>query len=121
VVGTAIHDSQIYDDCMQANGWLVADGQAANPIPVQTASLVPGAPAQSPVYATPLPPPLPPVESERARRAREADEAAEAWVAAQAVLNSGPAKERLELNAVLCNAGDRSACVIALALVPSKR
>lgn len=43
-ITTARHDNEAYDNCMQANGWLVADNAAAGPNvtqPVATAGAVP--------------------------------------------------------------------------------
>lgn len=54
VIGTAIHDSETYDDCMQAHGWRVADAPAQPP---STAYGAPPVAPLTPVAATPLPAP----------------------------------------------------------------
>jgi hypothetical protein len=110
-IATAAHDSETMDGCMQAHGWLIADSQAVGP----------GVAPQVPVSAALLPPPEPTIVDERSEQATRAQQAAEAWLVAQNILNGpGPDKEKRELNTALCNAGDRSACIIAMAMIPRK-
>jgi hypothetical protein len=127
VVGTLVHDSETYDDCMQARGWLVADEAAAAsgaaqqpaattgvvPQPVSQAQLPPL--AMAPVAPVALLPP--PVISAREEQAARAEIAAEAWFEAERTMNEpGGARDKELLYTVLCNAGDRSSCLMAVAL-----
>ena len=110
-IATAVHDSATFDDCMQARGWLVADGKPAGPAAAQ-----PGPVVGAQVPETQAPAPIataPPIDDERAQRAARAENAAAAWLVAQRTLNEGSDREKQGLYKVLCNAGDRSACVMA--------
>lgn len=113
-IGTAIHDSQAIDDCMQMRGWQIADATTTGP-----------APAQPVVGAVPLPvtsAPLAPVQpvafyDERMERMARAQAAAEAWLIAERTLNEPGAKpKQRDLYTFLCEAGDHSACIMAVAL-----
>ncbi len=135
-VGNAVHDNLTYDDCMQAIGWQVADGgnPGANAAPTDPA-VNDGAPQIQPspeqlARQRALEAALTPMnelsqfsmDPERATRMANAQRAAEVWLTAQQILN-GPDSDRRKraLNAELCDAGDQSACVMALALARSTR
>jgi len=72
-IGTVIHDNETFNDCMQANGWLVANGRAGNLAVTQPAVTSPTAPQQA---AQPQP------LNEREERAARAQRAAESWLIA---------------------------------------
>jgi hypothetical protein len=103
-----------FNDCMQANGFLIADGAA---VPVQPAmASAPALGTPEPVIAAPLAVPMP---DPAAVRAAQAMKAATAWVEAQQVMNhpydTGTAGS---LYRSLCHAGDMSACMMAQAADP---
>ena len=72
-IGTVIHDNETFNDCMQANGWLVANGRAGNLAVTQPVVTSPTAPQQA---AQPQP------LNEREERAARAQRAAESWLIA---------------------------------------
>jgi hypothetical protein len=118
VIGTAVHDSETFDDCMQARGWQIADTSSQ---PIASTGAVP-----QPVTQTPLPPPsvdaltVPtqqPVYDERSAQAARAEQVAEAWYAAQRTMNDvGSRNEKDQLYTALCYVGDKSSCFMASAL-----
>jgi hypothetical protein len=111
-IATVVHDSETFDDCMQARGWRVADGMTNRPGAAQPAAETQAIPRQA-IQQEALAPPaaLAPVDRDRADRAARAQQAAEAWLAAQDVLNQpGSNRAKRSVYAVLCDAGDRSAC-----------
>lgn len=133
-ISTAIHDSETFDDCMQARGWRVVGAQATPmavpphamaaampqqamaPVVLANAGIV--APGTSPgdtLAAAPAPAASPPaIGNDKADRARSA---AEAWLVAQHILDEpGPARRKHDLYAVLCHAGDESSCIMAQTL-----
>jgi hypothetical protein len=112
-IGTAINDSQTIDDCMQMRGWQIADATATGPAQPQSAvSAVP-----LPVESTPLAPVQPIVYDERMEQMVRAQAAAEAWLIAEHTLNEPGAKSKQrDLYTFLCQAGDRSACTMSVAL-----
>jgi hypothetical protein len=131
-IATAVHDSETYNDCMQAAGWIpVGQTQSAVvasavPLPV-TAAPLPDLPAAS--TSAPAPPlavamtPLPEQAAEareRSEAAERAEAAAQAWLVAEEVLNSNSDSQKRGLYGALCGAGDRSACVMAMALSRSQ-
>lgn len=60
---------------------------------------------------------LPPAYDEKANRQAQAQKAAVAWLAVQEVLNTPGADTRKRgLYTLLCEAGDRSACLMAITL-----
>jgi hypothetical protein len=118
-IATAVHDSEAYDNCMQADGWLVADKATAGPNvvqPVATMGAVPQPVTQSPLpmpSATPVYTPPPPVRDVRMEQEARAQRTAEAWLATQNILNGPDSTEQHSLYTALCNGGDRSACFMA--------
>jgi len=118
IVSTLIHDSETIDDCMQARGYLIADG-ATGPAVVQPAAAIGGL---SPIVATPLADPTPPPYDERMEQMVRAQAAAEAWLIAERTLDDPRASSKQrDLYTFLCEAGDRSACLMGIALNQSSR
>ena len=117
-VATVVHDSETFDDCMQARGWRVSDGMTSGPGAAQPAAETQAVPRQAIQQETLAPPTgLAPDDRDRADRAARAQQAAEAWLAAQDVLNqAGSTKAKRSVYAVLCDAGDRSACFMLVTL-----
>lgn len=128
-IGAAViaeHDASTFDYCMQAHGWLVADGKAPAAIPPSPIAASPGAAVPQPVALTPLaplstdpalafePPVTDPATAEQTARA---ERAAEAWLITQNLLNlPQTTREQRGLYTALCDAGDRSSCLMASAL-----
>ena len=118
-IATAVHDSEAFDNCMQARGWLVADKAVPAAGAVQPAVMTSDVP--QPVTVSPLPPPSmapgylppPPVDSARAEREDGARKTAVAWLVAQNVLNGPASPQRHSLYVALCDGGDLSACFMA--------
>ena len=126
-IATAVHDSETYDNCMQAQGWVVTDNATAGTNaarPIAMTGVV-----QQPVTQSPLPMPsaiptvtapppvvdiaLPSVVDERTERAARAKRTAEAWLEAQNVLNGPVSAKQHSLYTALCSSGDLSACFMA--------
>jgi hypothetical protein len=111
------HDHLAYDDCMQSYGWQIADGGTSAPAPAQPVAMMAASPRQPIQMQTLAPLVSTPVDTARAERAERARSTAEVWVRAEEILDapdSNPHKRGLY--AVLCDAGDRSACFMAAAL-----
>ncbi len=114
---TAWHDSSAYDNCMQARGYLVADGGVAQPVVAESA--VPQPVTQSPLPAAGA---LPtddessdPFEGPRSEKAEHARATAQAWLIAQNILNGPESLRQHDLYVALCKGGDQSACFMAYA------
>ncbi len=128
LVTTVAHDHQAFDDCMQSYGWRIADAGTSAPAPVQPVAMAAAGPPpaiQVETLAPPAiqvqtlapPPSWPPVDTARAIRAERARRTAEAWLHAEEILDAPDANpHKRGLYAVLCDAGDRSACFMAAAL-----
>lgn len=126
-IATAVHDSETYDNCMQASGWLVRDNGATGAAVVQPALASStgmwsggGMPAvPQPVMQSALPPaegpvfPYAPVDPARAQRIARARDAAQSWLLAEGILNGPDTARRRSLYVALCKAGDRSSCLMA--------
>lgn len=113
VASTLVHDSQTFDDCMEARGYQIADG-TTGPATAQPAAVTG---AQVPIVATPLAAPSPPPYDERIEQMVRAQAAAEAWLIAERTLNDPHAsRNQRDLYTFLCEAGDRSACLMRIAL-----
>jgi hypothetical protein len=126
-IATVVHDSQSYDNCMQASGWLVKDngGTGAAVAQPAVAAAAVGQPASGvptlpqPVMQSALPsadgPVLPgePVDPARAQHVAQAQQAAQSWLVAQGILDGPDTVQRRSLYAALCRAGDQSSCLMA--------
>jgi hypothetical protein len=112
---TAMHDSSAYDNCMQADGYLVADGGAVQPVAM--ASVVPQPVTQSPLPAETASPtdddPSDPFEGPRSEKAEHARATAQAWLIAENILNGPESLRQHDLYVALCKGGDQSACFMA--------
>jgi hypothetical protein len=117
-ITTAIHDSQAYDNCMLSNGYLIADGATGGPTLVQPVVATDAVPSQAIQVQTFEPPQRQSTfGNARAEQAAHARSTAEAWLVAQHILNGPDAsQEKRGLYGALCDAGDRSACFMAVAL-----
>jgi hypothetical protein len=55
-IGTAVHDGEIYDDCMEMRGWRIADAATPAPLLVSSAQQVqPAAPVIASTLSTQTP------------------------------------------------------------------
>jgi hypothetical protein len=119
-IGTALHDSEAYGDCMEARGYQIADGRpvgpnSTQPVAMRVVSTQPD--GITPYEVAPLLAPVSAADAERVTRAARTMRTAEAWLVAERILDRPDSdREKFRLYTSLCRAGDKSACVMTEAL-----